>query len=294
MLSDVHLLKFFKHFTLVLTLLAVAELVSARIIGRLAFLMMQNPLIALLYNIGITLVWVVIVLVFTAFVWLAIIMLKKNDMLLLPILFLLLALIPVSLLTPSYTYLNTAALLLAVMLYVAKRHSEDKRFIITVSLLALVMLLGIADLLFNTPSFFRYVVEFSIIPASIAVFLFYRKSGEISLGGKLFSVALPLLVFVVPKTSSAAALSSKYTMGIMPWVIRMVSAFSLGFLFLLPLEVYAVVLALVLLTIFRIRRREPLAAYGLVLLIVAGLPSWSIYPLLISTLGFLLITLPTK
>jgi len=73
--------------------------------------------------------------------------------------------------------------------------------------------------------------------------------------------------------------------------VRMVSAFSLGFFLTLPLEVYALALALLLLTIFRIRKLEKTTAYGLVLIILSGLPSWSIYALLLSTLGFTLFAL---
>ena len=290
MLSNARLPKIFTVFIQILTILALAELISARIIGRLAFLMMQNPVIALMYNIGVTLVWVVTIMTFIAFILLAINLMRLNDSLLIPVTVLLLAMIPIALFTPGYAYVTAAFLLLLVIIYTAKRNWESKGFTLTVLLIALVLLLGIVDLLTNAPPLFRYIVESSIIPASIAVYLFYRRMGRISLGGRVFSVALPLLVFIIPKSSASVLISTRYTMDIMPWVIRMVSAFSLGFLFLLPLEAYALALALVLLTIFRIRREAPLTACGLTLLITAGLPNWSIYPLLIATLGFLLIT----
>ena len=133
-----------------------------------------------------------------------------------------------------------------------------------------------------------------ILPASVSIYLLYRRVGGVSLGGKMLGVALPVLLLILPKSPAVLTLSSKYTLDVMPWVIRMVSAFSLGLLFLLPLEFYAAALALVLITVFRTLKRETLVAYGLMLIVAAGLPSWSIYPLLISTLGFLLLLLSSR
>lgn len=253
------------------------ELLSARIVGRLSFHFAGNPLIAALYEVGSIMVRVTTILAFLGFILVALMLLQLRRITSIPLSALLLATPVIALFFPGYIYQLLLFTVLAMSLLIVLERERVGIATLAAILIAFSFLLSLSAMLIGSYPLLRLASEVGVLITSAVLFFVYRREGGLSKAAKAIGVGVPLLVLIAPN----------YMIATMPWTIRLVAAFSLGFLMSLPLEVYALALALFLLTVLRVS--DPLTRYGLLLLLIGGLPQWSIYPLLLSSLGFILV-----
>ena len=254
---------------------AVIELITARIMGRISFLFAGNDAVRALYEVGLFAIRVNTLLVFASLILLALTLMHINVFTRIVSLSLI-AIVPIALLLPYYTY-PTALLLVLTSFLLLIKTTKMKNILISTPI-SLAFILTLSNMLFINYSIMRLLAEISTIIASIMLFLHFNRQGSLSFSSKLISIVIPAVILVAPK----------YTIPVMPWTIRQVSSFSLGFLLYLPLEIYAASLALLLLTFFRVK--QPMIKYGIIMLFLGGLPHWDIYPLLLSLLGYYILS----
>ncbi|MDJ0269680.1 MAG: hypothetical protein NXY59_03860 [Aigarchaeota archaeon] len=258
--------------------MAVIELFTAHIMGRIPFLFAGNDVVRVLYKAGLFAIRVNTLLVFASLILLALTLTHINIFtcsISLP----LIAIVPIALFLPYYTYPTALLLVLTSFLLLIKMTKREAimKDLSVFAPISLAFILTLSNMLFINHSIMRLLAEISTIIASIALFLRFNKQGSLSFSSKLISIGIPAIILIAPK----------YTIPVMPWTIRQVASFSLGFLPYLPLEIYAASLALLLLTFFRVK--QPMIKYGIMMLFLGDLPHWDIYPLL-SLLGYYLIS----
>ena len=258
---------------------ALVEFITARIVGRLSFHFAGNPIVITLYETGVLMIRATTLLVFASLILVSLYMFKLGGLRFRASSALLLLLIPTSLLAPYSAYI--LVLLLAVIFPLIAARTSLLRLPrakgVVVVLLSATFIAATASVVFGSQPELRTLAELVVIATSVSLYFAFRRSGRLGLSAKIACIALPIMLLVAPK----------YLISVMPWTIRLVASFSLGFLLILPLEVYAAALALYLSVVFRVRSR--IMKYGLLLLLLGGLPSWNVYPLLISALGFTLV-----
>ena len=278
MLSDARLRSLIHDITPILLVITLVEVVTARIIGRLSFLFSKNPVIFYSYQVGVFAVRVVTLLSFIMLFLLAIGFMRmgRNDKWLLSILGISIILLVIASLTlPYLTYylalINAGLILLLTIGYVDGRR---ERILVILTIAPLVA--GVLNILYNL-AIIRLVSEILMIAYAFSLFVLFMREGRLGIGATTVSVGIPVILLIAPK----------YSISYMPWIIRQVSAFSMGYLLTLPIEIYAVALALFLMTVFKIG--DKLVRSGLLFILLGGLPSWSIYPLLLYMMGLSMI-----
>jgi hypothetical protein len=264
-----------------LLVVAVVELLTARVIGRVSFLYAGNPLLVALYKLGVFGVDVATLTAFATLLAVSTLLIYQPSLasrLYGPPL---IALIPAALLAIPYA-LPLAALLAALTPLLVLRHAPDTGKLHLAALLSLVaaFLSASTNTLYGLSPLLRPLAEGFALVGAVLLFAAFRRSLQLAWWKLAVAIGLALLF-----------LGAHYASGVAPWILRLVATFSLGFQLVLPIEAYTLALALYLLTIIGLPARWRLARYGLILLLLGGLPQWNIYPVYLSLLGLVLTTL---
>lgn len=263
----------------ILLILVLTEFILARIIGRLSFLYAGNPILIATYQLGVFGVYAVSIFTLISIVLFSFTLLGGSDLFGRAYGALCLALVPITLLAFSYAYplVILAVALAPLHLLRFKQHIGWAGF--TSVLFIVTSFLAISlNVFLGKYSVLRWVGESTVILASITLYISFRGFGPINWWRRALSIIIPLGMLVIPQ----------HFITIMPWVIRQVATFSLNFQLVMPTEVYAAALALYLATVFRLSNRSSLTRYGLLLLLLGGLPQWNANLLLLTFFGLVL------
>lgn len=277
-ISNVRSINLLQSVLPVLVILAFMEFVSSRIVGRLAFMFAGNPVLIATYQLGVLGVYAASSLALASLVLFALAFLGSRHVFAKMYGVLCLVLAPVALLAFSYAYSVVILLVIMAPLHMLLYQQQVDRYaVLSVGLVSVSFLLVALTTFLGAFPVFRLLGEVSVVLASVSLFLSLRGHKRISWKLKAVSIVLPVVVLVVPHYASSS----------MPWLMRQVTTFSVNFQMVMPVEAYAVALALYLATIFRLSGNKRLTRYGLLLLLIGGLPQWNVYPLLLSFIGII-------
>ena len=268
----------------VIIFFAGSELILARIIGRTSSLHAGNQLLVSTYQLGILSSYVATILVIVGIVLTAIKLVSSKahmERLLAALLVLV-----VGIVLTAYTmafWVGVGLVAIIPILLVSLPRSQNRSLIIGFALMATAFVASGITVYSGELIVLGFLAEVLTVVSAVTIFLAFRKRGKIGRLGLVLSVSIPVLVLVVPH----------HLISIMPWIIRLISTYSLGYQLVLPIEAYAVGLGLYLYTIFRLKKGN-LIRYGMLMVLFGGLAQWDTYTLLLTVLGISTIILSLR
>jgi len=276
-----HSLDLLRGFLPILVIVAFIEFALSRTTGRLSHLFQGGPAMSALYELGVLAVYGGNVIVLVCISLLAFAFIGSESLREKAYGLICFTMLPVALVLFAFSLPVSSVLVGLAVLFFFQGRGVGWYGILSASLLATSFITVSTSIYLGRFPVLQTLGESLVILVSLFLFMATRKMGRLNWWRWLISASIPVAILVVPH----------YSVSVMPWTLRQVTTFAVNFRFILPVELYAVALTLFLASILRVASRGGLLPHGLLLIFLGGLPQWNVYPLLLTTLGSLLVIL---